>query len=227
MSLLPTPVQLLQRACQDRVTWGQTAAQIANWIEHGGNLAVAGQDGSGRTLCINGIGQSLTERNADWLRVLPSRVPWGGVVGALAHTALPNPQHDLPLRATSQGRIFAGAAQLARRATGILYVLVDDHEELDQESSRVLALLAEDPNVHICTAGHHAPEWADSTCILPALDLNTLGIHLGRVLDGDAARPDGISTQDLAETLHEVSNGLFGRRQPRIAAFPAEVMSQP
>ena len=163
---------------------GRLARAFDRWVERGGQIALTGPPGSGRSHLLEHVGRTLSSRGRAWVRLHAlSSDPWFAAELALRDPALPGraaelPDHDDPAR-----RAQAAAATLARRAPAGLWVLADDHGDLGAGTAAMLAALARRDDAHVLTAGDTAPRWADPALALPAWQAADAEAVLRQLLD--------------------------------------------
>ena len=133
------------------------------WLTHGGQLAIVGDPGSGRSTLLDRLELEIEANGLAVSRPADASRAWG-----LARLMLQDAGGDGEAEAALSGippagRASAYVAAIAALSPVPLRVLVDDIHTLDEGSGDVLWELAQRGLVHVAAAGPTAPPWASHT----------------------------------------------------------------
>ena len=188
---------LRARASQIYVPLPTVGALRDRWLQQGGQVAIIGPPGSGRTAAMRQFIVQLQASGQPWVRFNTGESQWSAVENALRSPVLTHGPAPLPMVLNAEERAERTAALLEKQGTSELAVLVDDWERLDKGSLRVLDALARRGVVRLCVTGVTAPSWASETALLPPLDASELERLISQLL-GAAAPAALLSEKVLA-----------------------------
>ncbi len=205
-SKLPQPggAALRRRAGTVHVAVPAVEERILRWVADGGCLGVVGAPGTGRTHSLRRAEVELRAGGLRYLRLEPSSFPWQAARQALRDDVLSGPVEELPDEPDASMRARMVAAQLARRAGGSLWILVDDLERHSSEVVHLLQAITEQDGLHLLVCSQTVSPLVNDVCMLQPMDLDTIERLVLRVLGGGLPRP-------RLETLHAAIGGLPGR----------------
>lgn len=174
----------------------------AAWLDQGGSVALVGADGTGRTHTLRYLAQELAARGQThaWIRSTPQ--PRGALAVLLNEASLPGPPVALPVdpSPTAQARLTADAVQA--RASGPLFLLVDDLEALDADTRAAVELLCQRSGVNVAIGAQASPEFVQATLELGPVPASATREQIVGLL--------GSADDRFAELVHRESGGLPG-----------------
>ena len=205
-AVLPEPGAdlLMRRARRLWVMDAKRDAQLASWLEAGGDLAVVGGEGTGKSHTLDRLVRELQARGLRWLRLDTSSPSWMGIERALAARALPGAPEPLPEVDDATVRAETAARALVARCSMGFHLLADDLHAASEPVQVFVAALTQDERVHVCAACVEPPPWTTETLTLESLGRGGMSDLLARLL-GNLGGAD-----DLLDFLGEASAGLPG-----------------
>lgn len=183
---LPQPdgASLLRRASTVHVARRAVDARIASWARDGGALSVVGSRGTGRSHSVRRAEVELRASGKPFLKLEHSRFPWQAARRALESAVLTGPPAELPDEPDNAMRARLVARLLAERATGPLWILVDDLERHPPETAALLEAIVAQDGLHLLVAGDRPPSWADRPAVLGELSEAQAGDLAAQLLGG-------------------------------------------
>jgi len=203
---LPAPdTQLLARRARSLWVAPPPLRKILErWFEQGGNLALVGPDGCGRSQALDHVAHELSARGQAWLRLDTGASSWVSIEHALASPGLPGGAVRLPDVPDPETRASTAARLLFGRCPVGFALLADDLHRAGDPTRRFIEALTTIDGVSLCVAGRDAPTWVDDVHAITPFDAAE-GQALVRGLLGDLG-----DASPLYDRLAEVSAGLPG-----------------